>query len=292
MINKSYQEIKLKNKIKEIKKKFEEWKIYILYLEKFHIRNKYLRLNDKKNQILSTNIFNVQYRKLKKYTYPYKLFIKKLDRTYSYLYKLNNILMRIFNKKIELNIISLKSFVYNSDIFTKSLSIKLKKRKYYSIFKGMKGIINKVKLPNVNTIIERKNLKKNKDYLLVDNCYKNNNLSSNKNLFYNFNTNIQKKNNFMTNEKEIFESLLNSIKYKNIGGLRLEIKGRLTKRYRADRALYKLNWVGGLKNIESSFNRLSSILYRGYMNPNVTYSISKSKRRVGAFAAKGWVSGK
>jgi hypothetical protein len=68
--------------------------------------------------------------------------------------------MRIFNKKIELNIISLKSFVYNSDIFTKSLSIKLKKRKYYSIFKGMKGIINKVKLPNVNTIIERKNLKK------------------------------------------------------------------------------------------------------------------------------------
>jgi hypothetical protein len=28
------------------------------------------------------------------------------------------------------------------------------------------------------------------------------------------------------------------------------------------------------------------------MNPNVTYSISKSKRRVGAFAAKGWVSGK
>jgi hypothetical protein len=45
----------------------------------------------------------------------------------------------------------------------------------------------------------------------------------------------------MTNEKEIFESLLNSIKYKNIGGLRLEIKGRLTKRYRADRALYKLN---------------------------------------------------
>jgi hypothetical protein len=90
----------------------------------------------------------------------------------------------------------------------------------------------------------------------------------------------------------IFKSLLSSIKYKNIGGLRLEVKGRLTRRYRADRALYKLNWIGGLKNIESSFNKLSSVLYRGYSKPNVTYSIFKSKRRVGAFAAKGWVSGK
>jgi hypothetical protein len=45
--------------------------------------------------------------------------------------------------------------------------------------------------------------------------------------------------------------------------------------------------MGGLKNIESSFNRLSSILYKGYSKPNVSYSISKSKRRVGAFAVKG-----
>jgi hypothetical protein len=105
----------------------------------------------------------------------------------------------------------------------------------------MKGIINKVKLPNVNTIIERKNLKKKKDSLLVDNYYKNNNLSSNKNLLYNFYSNIQKKDGLNLNREEIFKSLINLIKYKNIGGLRLEIKGRLTRRYRADRALYKLN---------------------------------------------------
>jgi hypothetical protein len=30
----------------------------------------------------------------------------------------------------------------------------------------------------------------------------------------------------------------NSIGYKNLGGIRLEIKGRLTKRYRADRSIY------------------------------------------------------
>jgi hypothetical protein len=58
----------------------------------------------------------------------------------------------------------------------------------------MKGIINKVRLPDVNTIIERRILKKIKDYLLVDNKYKNNNLSSNKDLFNNFNQDIQKNN--------------------------------------------------------------------------------------------------
>ena len=28
--------------------------------------------------------------------------------------------------------------------------------------------------------------------------------------------------------------------YKNMGGIRLEVKGRLTKRYRADRSIYSL----------------------------------------------------
>jgi hypothetical protein len=31
---------------------------------------------------------------------------------------------------------------------------------------------------------------------------------------------------------------------------------------------------------------------RGYLNSNVDYSIFTSTRRVGAFAVKGWVSGK
>jgi hypothetical protein len=38
----------------------------------------------------------------------------------------------------------------------------------------------------------------------------------------------------------IFDIIFNSIKYKNMRGIRLEIKGRLTKRYRADRSVYKL----------------------------------------------------
>jgi len=292
LINESYHEIKLKSKIKELKNKFEQYKTYLLYIEKFYKKNIWLKKTDNINHPLNSYVFKIHYNNIKKYTYPYKLFVKKLDKTYSYLYKLNCFIMRILKKKIEFNIVNLKSFSYNSDIFTKSLSIKLRKKKYFSAYRAMKTIINNVKLPTINTIIERKNLKYKKDYSLVNNKYKNNNLSSNKKLLNLYFQNIQKNNKVIKFNRIIFYSLFNSIKHKNIGGLRFEIKGRLTKRYRADRALYKLNLTGGLKNIESSFNKLSSTLYRGYSKPNVTYSIFKSKRRTGAFAAKGWVSGK
>ena len=86
--------------------------------------------------------------------------------------------------------------------------------------------------------------------------------------------------------------VFNSIKYKNMAGIRMEVKGRLTKRYRADRSVYKLRWKGGLKNIDSSFKGLSVRKNRGHLNPNVGYSIFASKRRIGAFAVKGWMAGK
>ena len=44
----------------------------------------------------------------------------------------------------------------------------------------------------------------------------------------------------LKNKKIITRSIFDSIKHKNLGGIRLEVKGRLTRRNRADRALYKL----------------------------------------------------
>lgn len=90
----------------------------------------------------------------------------------------------------------------------------------------------------------------------------------------------------------LYNLVFNSIKYKNMGGIRMEVKGRLTPRYRADRSVYKLRWKGGLKNIDSSYKGLSVRKNRGHLNPNVGYSIFSSKRRVGAFAVKGWMAGK
>jgi hypothetical protein len=77
-----------------------------------------------------------------------------------------------------------------------------------------------------------------------------------------------------------------------MNGIRLEVKGRLTKRYRADRATYRADWKGGLKNTDSSFKNLSVINYLGYKNSNVEYSLYTSKRRIGAYAVKGWIAGK
>jgi hypothetical protein len=77
-----------------------------------------------------------------------------------------------------------------------------------------------------------------------------------------------------------------------MAGAKLIVKGRLTKRYRADRAVYKLKWKGGLKNIDSAFKGLSGVVFRGYLDSNVEKSIQTSKRRIGSFAVRGWFSGK
>jgi hypothetical protein len=53
-----------------------------------------------------------------------------------------------------------------------------------------------------------------------------------------------------------------------------------------------MKWKGGLKNIDSSYQGLSSVLFKGNTNSNVSYSLSTTKRRIGAFAVKGWIGAK
>lgn len=243
------------------------------------------------NKYVKQNIFNkLKFIKkiniIRKYTYAYKLDRFKFQEIY-FLYKLNNLLTKILNKKIEYNIINLKSLTYNSDIFTKALALKLRKRKF-NVLRGINSIINRAKFPKVNTVIERADLSKYKDLYLVQNKYKDPHLLSNldasaadiggfgftakgatasvstgdffkflKNMY-----NLQDKDlklhtlrltttdlsnpsyNLIAIDNKLKNrvktSMFNSIRYKNMGGIRLEIRGRLTRRYRADRALYKL----------------------------------------------------
>nr|YP_006576194.1 ribosomal protein S3 [Madurella mycetomatis]AEY94393.1 ribosomal protein S3 [Madurella mycetomatis] len=232
--------------------------------------------------------------------YKLRLNLNKYKFEEKLLYKLKNFIVKFYNKKVEFNIVNLRSVVFHSDFFYKILTSKLKNRKV-NILKTMDTILNKVVLPKVNRIVERSSLIRTKDLNLLENKYKYMNLSfilKSKNLsdllnkLYNniiidyYNNNLVKK------TIKIYEIIFNSINYKNMGGMRLEAKGRLTKRYRADRALFKVRWKGGLKNIDSSYKGLSSVNMRGYLKPNVDYSIFASKRRIGAFAVKGWISGK
>jgi hypothetical protein len=77
-----------------------------------------------------------------------------------------------------------------------------------------------------------------------------------------------------------------------LGGVRLEAKGRLSKRFTASRSVFKLNWKGGLKNVDSSFKGLSTVMLRGNSKSNIEYTMLRSKYRIGAFGIKGWVSSK
>jgi hypothetical protein len=241
------------------------------------------------------NILNKKIDFARKQIYLYRLNKFKFDKTF-FLHKLNSLLLKIFHNKIEYNIVNTKYYIYNTDIFTNALSKKLEKKKF-SLVRGMNTIVNRIKLPKTNAIMERANLKKFKDLSLLENKYKDVNLISilnkdNLNKFFMSTYNslyLLKKNKYTKNINHISiqDKIFNSINYKNMGGIKLEVKGRISRRLTAQKTLYKLRLKGGLRNIDSSFKGLSSVLSRGYSNPNITYSMFKSKRPVGAFAIKG-----
>lgn len=242
---------------------------------------------------------------LRKYQYNYYLNKFKFDKEI-FLPKLNNLLYRIYNNNVEFNIINLKSITFNTDILTEALALKLKKGE--GVNKGIRNMLRRTKLPKVNRVIEKSSVIKKKNPLLIENKYKNLNLLSmmEQDNTYSLTKLLKQTTKYSSeslsnnNIKEsvnkdyinISNIIFNSIKYKNIGGIRLEVKGRLTKRYRADRSIVKLKWKGGLKNIDSSYKKLSTVMYRGYCKSNIIHSVSNSKRRIGAFAVQGWVSGK
>ena len=286
----------------------------------YYMRNK--RFFKKVKKVFST------FRRLK-----LKLSLNKYKFEEKFLSKLSQSIGKYYGKKVEFNIVNLKSIAYNTDIFTEILTIKLRKPKS-SPMRRINSLLSKVALPKVNTIIERGRVEKQVDRELIDNKYRNININHILNklseqdinskdnlnkLLYNiyYKTILDNSNDTMESvvplktknskdnissfssgdlNKAYYSNLRNiifeNIKYKAMGGARLIVKGRLTKRYRADRAVYKLKWKGGLKNIDSSFKGLSAVVFRGYMDSNVEKSRWSSKRRIGSFAVRGWFSGK
>lgn len=238
--------------------------------------------------------------------YRLRLSLNKYKFEEIFLYRLSKLISKYYGKKVEFNIVNLKSIALNGDIFTEILTKKIKKERRNPTV-SLNALLSKVKLPEVNRVIEKGRIEKNVDLELINNKYPNLNVSSilhnnnsfNSNLnellyniYYNSSDKKESKLTVLPNQDSIRDIILDNIKYKNIGGARLSVKGRLTKRYRADRAVFKLKWKGGLKNIDSAFKGLSSVVYRGYLDSNVEKTILKSKRRIGSFAVKGWFSGK
>ena len=268
---------------------------------------------------LYENIGSFNYPDYKTYMAKTKYYYLSSLRRFRYLLGFNNVkftkpfiselirlVQNIYNKKVEFNIVNLKKMHLNSDIFTQAVALKLKNRDN-KLYRVLKSSLRKVKLPNVNRITDKSN-KANKDELFV-NRIRNDNISS---MFSNDNVkdplnnllldffpsaddlkvNIVKRTSIKQRSISLKNYVLKSLKHINMRGIRVEAKGRITRRFTASRSIFKMKWKGGLKNVDSSFKGLSAIMLRGHVKSNLQYSFMSSKNRNGAFGVKGWVSSK
>lgn len=269
------------------KKKYVDYKIQHLHTS---LKLNHLALK-KMWSLLIQNQSSKYFTFLRKYNLLYALNQFKFNKL-RLLSKLTYLLEKIIGRKIEFNIVNLKSITHHPDIFTDLLALKIKKDRA-SPRRRMNNILHKARIPEKNTIQERSiafpsdkiDLFRNKhrDLKVISLISSKRGMNKSKSLTTVINR---------TNTKDLHNTIFNSIGYKNLSGIKLKVSGRLTKRYRADRAIQALKWKGGLKNIDSSFKKLSTVSFRGNTNSNVSYSWTKSKRRIGSFAVKGWIGGK
>jgi hypothetical protein len=175
-----------------------------------------------------------------------------------FLMKLKHLIGKIYNKEVEFNIVNLKTLYFNSDIFTEAISLKLKNRKN-NLLNVLKSSLHLVKFPIANKIREKH---ERADKLCLDHL---NNLHINSVINkYNINNDtldqllldILPYSTFMSHAKDNapfttfdenytnihnpLDIVLNSLKYKAMSGVRLEAKGRLTRRFTASRSVFKV----------------------------------------------------
>jgi len=172
--------------------------------------------------------------------------------------KLIDLIQQIYNKKVQLNIVNLKKMHLNSDIYTQAVSLKLRNRDN-KLYRVLKASLRKIKLPVIKKIDEKQK-KPNKDEFFV-NRIRNNTISTmfsiknkkTKNIndplqnlllkFYpladNLNINVIKKSSNIKRSVSLENYVLGSLKHLNLRGIRVEAKGRLTRRFTAARSVLK-----------------------------------------------------
>ena len=246
-----------------------------LYLLKLINKEKYLiikalKKNKKESLFISAyindfykNFVKKSLRKLQLYFYYRQLlYINKSKYNYNYLQYLSKFLHSIYNKNIEYNLINLKRFYLHSDILSESIRLKLTKNRK-RILKKLDTIKKKVKIKDSKKFLGKKIFSKRLDYKI----------------------------NSIILPNSLKKNIIDNLKYKGIAGFRLEVKGRLTRRYTASRSVLKIKYKGNLLDLNSSHKGLSTVLLRGNLKSNLQYTKLKSRSRIGSFGIKGWVSG-
>ena len=161
-----------------------------------------------------------------------------------------SLIEKLYYKKVEINLVELRSIHLNSDVFSSAVALKLRDRKNKAVRVLRKAVLQMVRIPDLHTLIT-------------------------------FDDNIEAMNK---------NNIINTIKQQVVSGVRFEASGRLTRRLTAMRAVFKYRYAGSLKNIRSSFNNKPSTMLRGYVKSNTQYTLINSKTRNATFGLKGWVS--
>lgn len=185
---------------------------------------------------------------------------------------------KYYNKKVVIRVIRLRYLQLNSNILVEYLAMGLAQRKGNPL-KRLRSVLKKAKIPKIlNTnLIKEVSTAYAPSQRLLDKA-KGGDISDVSLENY--------KKNEMVNEQQLKNTILNSIKYKSLAGIKIKIAGRLNRRAVAARSVVKSGQVGSLKNFESSYEGLSAVVLRGHQRPNVEIASFNYKTRNGAFNAK------
>jgi hypothetical protein len=240
------------------------------------------------------------------FRYFYLLNFNKTKFNRTYINKLIGLVKNLYQKNVKFNIVNLKKMHLSSDIYTQAVSLKLKP-KGSRLYRVLKSSLWKVKVPKIYKIDEKQG-KDNRNELpinkvrnnIISSMFKGNDVKDPlNNLLLNifpWVDNLKTKSKYAWISKKhsisLQNYLLKHLKHMKLRGVTVEAKGRLTRRLTASRSVFKMKLKGGLKNVESSFKGLSTIMLRGIFKSNVQYSVLNSNNRNGAFGVKGWVSNK
>ena len=186
-----------------------------------------------------------------------------------------SILNKLYNNKIEINIINLKYLYLDGNILAIAVIRKLKNRKR-RVLKVIRMALKLSKKPYINEFYTDLLNINNLDTVLVKKIFSfsvNNNIPLNKDL-------ISKPTSYKSRITFFY------LKHKIISGMKLHGTGRLTKRLTASRSISKSVTKGSLKNRASSYNGLSTVVLRGYVKSNLQYININSYNRIGAYSIK------
>ena len=252
------------------------------HLEKIY--SKKLKINSLIYLIKLINIY-LMINKLLKSIYLLKWFKRNI---FFNIYKFNirNLLIvkdcinKLYNKKIEVNIVKLKYLYLDGNILALAIVKKLKNRKR-RVLRVIRMALRLSKKPYFNKFYS--------DYL---------NTNSLDNTFIRKNINFSLNDDYLLLNKDLickpisYKSRLvfYYLNHKIVSGMKLQGTGRLTKRLTASRSISKSISKGSLKNKVSSYNGLSTVVLRGYVKSNLQYTNINSCNRIGAYGIKSWIS--